>query len=477
MKFDAIIIGAGLTGLVAAYRLKKLGRDVLLLESSARAGGVIRSSEVEGFLLEAGPNSFRGTHELLDLVEELELTDELLTADARAPAYVYSASELHAVPMSPPAFIKTKLISKRAKLRLLGEPFIKPLRNRDGDVAATVQNRDGDGVEGAALEESIASFVRRRLGGEVLEKLVAPFLSGVYAGDPERLSVQACFPKLAELEAEAGSILRGALRAMRTTKNARAESDPPKRSLRPYRLCSFRQGLGELPKGLMRELGESLLTETRVTSICSGDGGFEVAAERRGESENFRCSALVVATPAFAAARLLEAIAPEMAALLDGVAYASLASVPLAYREEQVGRQLDGFGFLAPRAAGLRTLGSIWNSSLFDERAPEDWVLLTNYIGGATDAQAVTLSDDELVRTVHGDLSKVLDIEGEPRRLPITRYERAIPQYNIGHAARIAKLESLRQNHHGLWLAGNYSGGVSLGDCVKQAESVAAEIN
>ncbi|MEP7343147.1 MAG: protoporphyrinogen oxidase [Acidobacteriota bacterium] len=451
MKFDSIIIGAGISGLVAAYRLKKRGCNILLIESSARVGGVIESSEVEGFLLEAGPNSFRGTHELLDLVDELGLTDELVTADPRAPAYVYSNGELHAVPMSPPALIKTRLLSTSAKLRLLREPFIKR-RN--------------------PAEESIASFVRRRLGNEVLEKLVAPFLSGVYAGNPEELSVQACFPKLAEFEADAGSILRGGLKAMRAS---RKQGEAPKRSLRPYRLCSFRQGLGELPKKLAQNLGDSLLAEARVTAIRKSSDGFEIHAEHGGENKRFDCQTLIVAAPAFAAAGLVETIAPGVAELLAGISYASIASVPLAYRAEQVARELDGFGFLAPREEGLRTLGSIWNSSLFAGRTPEGWVVTTNFIGGATDPEAVGLNDEELIRTVHNDLSKVLKIAGIPRRLPIQRWPRAIPQYNIGHAERVAKLETALQQHRGLWIVGNYLHGVSLGDCVKDADNRAGK--
>jgi oxygen-dependent protoporphyrinogen oxidase len=184
---------------------------------------------------------------------------------------------------------------------------------------------------------------------------------------------------------------------------------------------------------------------------------------------------LIVATPAAAAARLLNGLAPEIAALIAGVEYVSIASVPLAYRAEQAQRPLDGFGFLAPHSEGLRTLGSIWNSSLFAERAPDGWIVTTNFIGGATDPGAVELSDEELVGAVHNDLSKVLGVGGEPRRLPITRYERAIPQYTIGHAARVARIESELGNHGGLWIAGNYLRGVALGDCIKQAERIAAE--
>lgn len=456
MNFDSIIIGAGISGLVAAYRLKKLGRDVLLMESGNRVGGVIESSEVEGFLLEAGPNSFRGTHELLDLVEELELMGELATADPRAPAYVYSGGQLHAVPMSPPALLKTKLLTTSAKLRLLREPFIK---------SAQKHNR-------AEIEESIASFIRRRLGHEVLEKLVAPFLSGVYAGEPETLSVQACFPKLAEFETEAGSILRGTLKAARVS---RTQNDKPKRSLRPYRLCSFRRGLDELPKKLAASLGDSLLTETRVTNISKNNGLFEIVAEHHGENKTFNCRTLILAAPAFAAAKLVEAFSPQIAQLLAEIRYVSIASVPLAYRTEQVARKLDGFGFLAPRREGLRMLGSIWNSSLFADRAPQGWVITTNFIGGATDPEAASLSDDELIGIVRNDLAKVLGVTGDARRLPIKRWQRAIPQYNLGHAARVAKLEMALRQHQGLWIVGNYLRGVSLGDCVKDADTRAKE--
>ncbi len=451
MKFDSIIIGAGISGLVAAHRLKKMGRDLLLIENSDRIGGVIQSENIEGFLIEQGPNSLRGSHEFLDLIEELNLTNDLVAADPRAPAYVFAGGELHTVPMSLSALVKTRLISNSAKLRLLREPFIKA-RNENG-------------------EESIASFVRRRLGGEILEKLVAPFLSGVYAGDPERLSVQACFPKLAAFEAEAGNILRGALRA------GREKKDKHRRSLRPYRLCSFRSGLQTLPKTLAKALGESLLTGASVKNIKTTSSGFIVTLDHRNEQKVIETSTLIVATPSFTAARLLSECAPEVSSLIADIHYVSIVSVPLAYRLNQVFRKLDGFGFLAPRTEGLRTLGSIWNSSLFAERAPGGWVCTTNFIGGATDPEAVNLSDEELIQIAHSDLRKVLGIQGEPRRLPITRYERAIPQYNIGHANRVAKVEAALHNHHGLWIAGNYLRGVSLGDCIRQAERIAIEVD
>ncbi len=456
MNVDSIIIGAGISGLVAAHRLNKMNRDILLIESGARAGGVIQSRDAEGFLIECGPNSLRGTEEFLDLVEELNLTDELITADPRAPAYVYADSRLHAVPMNPRAFVKTKLISTSAKFRLLREPFVKA-RLESG-------------------EESIESFVRRRLGDEILERLVAPFLSGVYAGAPDDLSVQACFPKLAEFESESGSVLRGALRTARKTRGRRGK---PKRSLRPYRLCSFRRGLSALPEAIAGSLGDRLLTRARIIGINKNlsTGRFEIRIEHQGEIKIFDGSTLVISTPAFVAGRLLDQIAPGIASLVAEIPYVSIASVPLAYRADQTPRRLDGFGFLAPRGEGLRTLGSIWNSSLFTGRAPEGWILMTNFIGGASDPEAVNYSDEDLIRIAHRDLSKVLNISGEPRRLPITRYERAIPQYTIGHAARVARIESELRATPGLWVTGNYMRGVSLGDCIKQAERAAVEVN
>jgi protoporphyrinogen/coproporphyrinogen III oxidase len=461
MALDSVIIGAGISGLTAAYYLKKAGRDVLLIESSDRAGGVIQSLDAEGFIVERGPNSLRGTHEFLDLAEELGMTDELVTGDPKAPAYVYFNGELHPVPMSPPALVKTKLLSTAGKLRLLGEPFVAR--------------------RAAAGEESLASFVRRRLGDEILERLVAPFVSGVYAGDAERLSVQASFARLAELEAQSGSLVRGAIKTVRAARKNKA-AEKPKRSLRQYRLCSFRRGLEQLPQRLAHQLGASLLTEARVTAIRRSGAEtartwFEVTFERRGELRTINAASLIVATPADAAARLLETCAPEVAELVADIPYTALASVPLAYRRGQLARPLDGFGFLAPRGAGLRVLGSIWASSLFPDRAPAGWSYCTNFIGGETDRRAVEMSDAELIQTAHGDLQKVLGVTGEPRVLPVTRWPRAIPQYVIGHAARTAEIEAALEKHAGLRLVGNYLHGVALGDCIRNAKAVAESVD
>lgn len=447
--FDAIVIGAGISGLSAAYHLKKSGCNVLLLEGSDHVGGVIRSIDADGFLIERGPNSLRGTHEFLDLVDDLNLAEDLITAPANAPAYVFFNRQLLPVPMGLSAFIKSKLLSTSGKLRLLREPFIGR-RNETG-------------------EESLASFMRRRLGPEVLERLVAPFISGVYAGDPEQLSIQASFARLAEFEAGSGSIVKGAIRAAR---NKKAKTRQPQRSLRPYRLCSFRNGLQTLTTAMADDLGEQLLTGIQIQKISQiSNLKFQIDFS----DNSLTGDSLILATPAFTAANLLAEIAPELGDLLAEISYTKLAAVPLAYQKIHIDHSLDGFGFLAPRNQQLRILGSIWNSSLFENRTPEGWVLFNNFIGGETDPDAVNLSDDELIQIVHRDLSGVLKISGEPMRLPLTRWHRAIPQYNLGHAERVDKIESALKNHPGLWLTGNYLRGVALGDCIKRGKEIASE--
>lgn len=450
MTFDSIIIGAGISGLSTAYYLKKAGQNILLLEASERVGGVIQSLDADGFLLERGPNSLRGSHELLDLVDELQLHEELVAANPKAPAYVYFQQSLQAVPMSPLALLKTKLLSANGKLRLLREPFIAARQ--------------------AESEESLDSFFRRRLGDEIQERLVAPFVSGVYAGDPQQLSIQASFARLAEFEAQAGSIFKGAIKAARA---AKAKAEPPKRSLRPYRLCSFRRGLETLPYAIARALGESCRVAAAITQVSrSSDGQFCVTAN----AKTLTTKSLILATPASVTAQLLHEIAPEISSLLTEIPYTKICAVPLAYRAEQLAQPLQGFGFLAPRGQGLRTLGSIWNSSLFPARAPEGWVVLNNFIGGETDREAIHLSDDELIATVHRDLQTVLGITGAPKRLPITRWQQAIPQYNLGHAARVAAIETALAQHKGVWLAGNYLHGVAIGDCLKQGKELAEKV-
>jgi oxygen-dependent protoporphyrinogen oxidase len=466
MKREAIIIGAGISGLACAYRLKRLGIDALLLEQSDRVGGVIQSERIDGHLIERGPNSSQGTEDLMALVEELGLMGEVAEGDPKAPAYVYFNGRLHAVPSSASAFIKSKLLSLRGKIRIFKEPFIA--------------------ARSSGEEESIAAFARRRIGREAAERMVAPFVSGIYAGDAEKLSVQAAFPRLANLETAYGGLIRGTIakaREARREKKAASEvldkAAPTRR-----RLISFKDGMAVLPRALAACLGEDLISgcsTIRVgndpqisNSSQSGQrSAYTVEFERAGTQHRIECDRLIIATPSRAAARLVAPISGELSNLLDEITYPPLAVVSLSYDVSAIRTALDGFGFLVPPVEGLNILGCVWNSSLFSGRAPEGKALVTVFIGGARAPELVKLADDELVSTAHGELQKIMSISGEPRAVAITRWERAIPQYNIGHAARVSKIERLLETIPGLRLAGNYLHGVSTGDCIKEADRVA----
>lgn len=434
-----VVIGAGISGLVCAYRLKSLGADVLLLERSGRVGGVIRSEFVDGFLIERGPNSARGTPELLELVRELGLADQLLRGDRRAPAFVYFGGQLHRVPMGPGALLGSRLLSARGKLRLLAEPFIRKRADRG--------------------EESVASFFKRRLGAEVAHRLVAPFVSGIYAGDSERLSAQAAFPQIVELETAYGSLFRGALGRPRP---ARGE-----------RLCSFRLGMASLPEALAARLEGALALgcETIGLSRRAG-GGFEVSFD----GNSLSCGAVAIAAPAYEAARLVAPISEGLGGLLREIEYSPLSVIHLAYDESSIGVRLEGFGFLAAPGE-LSILGCVYSSKIFEGRAPEGRALLTVFVGGALNPGAVNMSDEELIAMAHSDLKRVLRIAQEPRPIAITRYERAIPQYNLGHLDRVRRLEEMAGRIGGLRLIGNYLRGVSIGDCIREAECAARSLS
>src|SRR5262245_34950995 len=456
----AIVIGAGISGLVCAYRLKTLGVDVLLIEKNDRVGGVIQSEDIDGFLIERGPNSSQGTEELIALVEELGVLEELIEGNPKAPAYVYFKGRLHAVPSGPGAFIKSDLLSPAGKLRILKEPFV-PRRSQRS-------------------EESVAAFARRRIGDEAAERLVAPFVSGIYAGDADRLSVKAAFPRLSNLEENYGGLFRGmfakAQEARRAKKNAGAvlEKAAPTRR----RLCSFRTGMAFLPKTLGSKLGEDLLTGCTELRIARAPDlrTFTLEFERGGNQHQLVADHVILAAPSNVAGSLLALISAELGNLLNEIEYPPLSIVSLAYENSRISTPLNGFGFLVPPSEKLNILGCVWNSSLFRNRAPNGASLLTSFVGGARNSAAAQSADAELVSIVHGELQKVLGISSEPRVISITRYQQSIPQYNIGHFERVRRIESLLQEAPGVQLIGNYLHGVSTGDCIKEAERVAKSV-
>ncbi len=443
----ALVVGGGISGLVCAYALRKVGIDSQLVEATPRPGGVIRSMTRDGFLLELGPQSFSGTLVLRELCAELGISSELLQAPPRAPRYVLINGQLRPVPLSPPAFFLSSLINGSTKWA-----FIR-------DILGNSVPPDGD--------ESVADFVCRKFSSQLLDRLVGPFVSGIYAGDPKHLSVRSAFPQLYEAEKAAGSIVRGMFRI------AKSKQGPRERPA----LQTFREGNETLIRALSGKLDSTLLTETSVTAISrKNDGSFEVHLQGHGGEESVLARSLVMATPTDVTGRLLSPLDSSFESLLGTIEYAAVTVVSLGYRKKDVGHSLNGFGFLVPRSAGLRVLGTVWNSSLFPSRAPEGHALLTSFVGGATDPAATKLTLGELASLVHLEISSLLSIKSEPIFSNVTIWPRALPQYNLGHAERLVAVSEVCSRLPGLWLTGNYLRGPAIGTCVEQAFSVAEKV-
>jgi protoporphyrinogen/coproporphyrinogen III oxidase len=448
-NFDTIILGAGLSGLTTAYHLTKQGYRVLVLEKNDRPGGAVLSHSLGEFLCEGGPNSLQEIPEFISLVKELGLEERLVFGDPKSPRFVYWNNKLIAVPLSPPAFLISSLISPLGKLKAGLEPFM-PKGNPD---------------------ESIAEFVERRLGREILVKLVAPFISGVYAGDPNALSVAAALPRLKALEDEHGSLIRSLLKGGQKRQGPR----PIKR------LCSFKNGLAELPYALARSLGEAVQYHSCIQRLerSRDASGYCVYLE---DGRSYDATTVICTSPAYVAATLLADFLPEAAQALNQIVYPAVATVCVAYPDAAFSTtspspcSTGGFGHLIPREQGVRSLGGIWNSSLFPGRAPKGWQLITCFIGGTTDPEAQTLSEEALFQTAHRDLQTVLGITGEAKNLTLTRWKKAIPQYGIGHKERIATILKETEKLPGFYLAANYIDGVALGDCFTRAHRQADTI-
>lgn len=440
----ALVVGGGISGLVCAYALQKAGVEVQLIEASSRPGGVINSTTRDGFLLELGPQSFSGTAQLRQLCEDLGISDLIVQAPPHAPRYVLIDGQLRPVPLSPPAFFISSLINTATKWALLRDILGKSIPP------------DAD--------ESVAAFVRRKFSPQLLDRLVGPFVSGIYAGDPERLSIRSAFPQLYEAEKSAGSIVRGMLRLAKSKRGPRE---------RPS-LQTFRDGNETLVLALTAKLGSALLKETLVTAISrQNDGSFVLRLIRQGAEESVSSRSLILATPTDVTGKLLASFDSSFESLLTPVEYAAVAVVSLGYRKSDIGHSLNGFGFLVPRSSGLRVLGTVWNSSLFPGRAPEGHALLTSFVGGATDPAAARLSHQELASLVHREVSGLLAIKSPPAFSNVTIWPRALPQYNLGHRDRLAAVASVCSRLPGLFLAGNYFRGPAIGSCLEHAFAVA----
>ena len=462
---DVLVVGAGISGLAIAHELtiaKK--RRVLVAEAQDRVGGAITTaSNDEGYLWEEGPNSFQPAPELLRLAIEVGLKDELILADGTLPRFVFLNGKLNPLPMSPPKAIASKLLSWHHKIRLvLGAlGFARPAM---------------------AGEESVDQFFGRLLGRQAVENLVAPFISGVYAGDPKKLSARAAFSKIVNLEANYGGLIAGAIMFAKEWK-AKPIKDPKVPTTKSGELGSFRQGIKMLPEAIAAKLmaqGTAVKQQWTLRSLNKQGEIYIASFDTPTGEEIVTARSVVLTTPAYVTAKLLQDYLPIASQALSEIFYPTVACVVLAYPKSEFAYDMKGFGNLIPRTQGVRTLGTIWSSSLFSGRAPAGWQLLLNFIGGTLDPALAKLSESEIIQAVHQDLQKTLlrpDSQVQPKAIAVHVWDKAIPQYEIGHLQRLAIVETELQKSQGLYVSANFIGGVALGDCIKRGLQEAIKID
>jgi oxygen-dependent protoporphyrinogen oxidase len=448
-----VIIGAGISGLTTAYLLHKEGYDVIVLEQKDKVGGSIETISEKGFLFDRGPNSGLETTPIIkQLVEELHLEEQFIYANREGnKRYILRNGELHVLPMSPPAFFKTKLFSGKAKLRLMAEPFIK--RSKDG------------------YYQSTAEFVTRRLGKEFLDYAINPFVAGVYAGRPEELSVKSAFPKLYALEEDYGGLIIGTIRSIRKRKKSKEVS---KQSAKMF---SFKDGMIVLPEAIKRNLGNRVYTGVEVLSVRKTSEENYGVTYREGEQTLTLLADIVLSTvPAYKSADLLGHFDETLVKHLNDIYYPPVLVLYLVYERKNIGQPLDGFGFLIPEKEEKSFLGAIWSSVIFPNRSDETKAAFTLFIGGSRDAGFVDDVEQNVIDRARRELELIMKINAEPVMISKRFWPKAIPQYNLGYVEHENFFDHFEKDNKGIFLSGNYRGGISIGDCIKNAELVVNKI-
>jgi oxygen-dependent protoporphyrinogen oxidase len=450
---DAIVIGAGIAGLSAAYELHRRQVSFALLERSNRTGGVILSEEVDGYTIDAGPDSLLVQKpEGVRLCEELGLGADLVPTQPPRIAYIQRSGRLHplpagsvlGIPSQVRPFLSTDLFTWAGKLRMAGEWFVPPRRALD--------------------DESIGAFMTRRFGAEATTYLAEPLLAGIHAGDVNRLSMLSLFPRFVETEREHGSLLRAFRHA------AAAPTAPSGGAFR-----SLPGGLSQMTRALTHTLpAENLRLEATAQSVGMGTARRSYRVETK-EGETFESRTLILATPAYVTATLIRPLDAALADLCAEVPYASTGTVALAFRRPDVAHPLNGSGFVVPRIEPGRILAATWLSSKWPHRAPPDRVLMRAFVGGARDPGVLDQTDNDLAQLSLHSLRGLLGISGQPLFTRVYRWPRASAQHEVGHGARMARIDHLLQAHPGAFLTGSGFRGVGIPDCVADGRVTGAQ--
>ena len=455
---QVIVVGGGISGLAVAHRLQQIapGVTITVLEQGQRPGGKIWTERTQGFQIEVGPNGFLDTKpSTAALCREVGLGDRLIPASKAAAKnrYLFLNGQLRPLPAGLRDFVQSDLLSWRGKIGLLLERF----RGRGA----------GDN------DESIDAFARRRAGNEVADVLADALVTGIYAGDARLLSMRAAFPRLVDLERQYGSVLKGLARVARQRRaEAAARAEPYQR---PGKMWSFRQGLRVLIETLIERLKQPPVYGVNVRgAYAAAESGWRVQGDGQ---DAWMADAVVLACPAYQQAAILSDLDVELARLIEQIPYNRVAVVALGYRRDDVPSSLDGFGYIAPQRTRRDVLGVQWCSSIFPERAPAGMCLLRAMCGGWHRAEVAGWDEPRLVRAVREDLRQAMGIQAEPVLHHVISWDRAIPQYVVGHLERVARIEERAARHAGLFLGGNAYHGVALNDCTEQGERLAGAVH
>lgn len=444
---DVAVVGAGVSGLSAAYELRKRKRSVAILESQDRAGGVIQTERVGEFIIDAGPDALLVQKPAaVALCNELGLGDRLFPTKLPRTAFVLRNGELHPLPGASILGFPTRL-----KPLLTSSLFSLPAKLRMAVEIVLPRGTKAD-------DESIADFVRRRFGQEAVTYIAEPLLAGIHAGDVERLSMRALFPRLIEAEARAGSVIRAFRR-----------DHGPRNADGVFR--SFPNGLGELVDALLKAVPkESLRLRSKVTRIEKIGDGYALHVDGQ---PTLAARAVILAIPAFAAAELLKPIDPDLSASCGSIRYLSTATVVFAFPRDAVKHDLKGTGFVVPRSEGISITAGAWISSKWPQRAPDGYALLRAFLGGARDPDILSKNDRELTNAALGDLTKILGIRGLPSFSRVYRWNRSSPQQEVGHDELMKRIAAKLARHKGLFISAAGFRGVGIPDCVADARTVA----
>jgi oxygen-dependent protoporphyrinogen oxidase len=457
-----VIVGAGISGMCTAHFLVRefsaAGRsvEILLFEAEKVPGGKMRTIREDGFHMEWGPNGFlTNKPHSLELVKELGAEDRLArSSDLARKRFIFSGGMLHRLPETPQAFFRSRLLSLRGRVRILGELFAPG---------------PPEGVD-----ESLGDFARRRLGPEALEKLLDPMATGIYAGDPDRMSLASCFPLIHDLERKYGGLVKGMIALQRERKKA---GEKREMSAGPGGvLLSFDHGVQALTDILADRLSDGLHLDVKVNRVTRREGKILLSLEDSGRRGEIDTDVAVLATPAYAAAGLLEGLDPAFREALAAIPYSSISVVALGYDKAALGNPLDGFGFLIPRGERRKILGALWDSSVFPNRAPEGKALIRAMVGGVRRPELAALPPDEMFRLVRSELSATMGVTAKPVLSRSFFHERGIPQYLVGHGKVLERIEERLAAHPGIYLNSNAYRGIALNDCVLQSRLTAERI-